>query len=409
MNLTVLVLPLHASLIEFVHELFSGYQRLMKLRPVLFWSHLVTGVLAGLIILMMSVTGVILTYERQIVGWAEQSYAITSAEDRDILTADELVTIAREAEPDGKRITLTYNKDPDSLVKIAVDRNPDLLVDPYTGSIRHTGDTETEGFFDTMMYVHRWFALSGDSRATGRAITGFANLMFLFLLTSGIYLWLPKVWNRVILKTRVFFNPKARNGKARDFNWHHVFAFWSFIPLFFIITTASVFYYPWANELVYSAFGEEVQSRRRGSGNSAAPAVAASFRSQQELLSLAKDELIARGVDDWESISMQTSNGPGGAATFRIDRSIGGQPSKAFSLKLDGVDGSVIEWGTFADNSPGRRARTNIRFLHTGEVFGFVGQTVAGLASLAACFMVWTGLALAWRRLIRPLLHKRVS
>ncbi len=230
--------------------------------------------------------------------------------------------------------------------------------------------------------------------------------MFLFLLVSGIYLWLPRIWNRAILKTRMVFNPRAKTGKARDYNWHHVFAFWSFIPLFFIITTASVFYYPWANELVYGVYGEEVQSRRRGSDDLAAPVAAPSFRSQQELLSLAKAALIARGVGDWESISMQTTGAPGAPVVFRADRSIGGQPSKAFNLKLDGIDGSVLEWGTFADNSPGRRARINIRFLHTGEVLGFVGQTVAGLASLAACLMVWTGLALAWRRLIRPLFRR---
>ena len=144
-------------------------------------------------------------------------------------------------------------------------------------SIVHTGDTETEGFFDKRMYVHRWFALSGDSRATGRAITGFANLMFLFLLISGIYLWVPKVCNRVILKSRMFFNPKVRNGKARDFNGHHVFAFWSFIPLFFIITTAAVCYYPWANKLVYGVYGEEVQSRRSGFDNFEVPAMAVSL------------------------------------------------------------------------------------------------------------------------------------
>ena len=32
-----------------------------------------------------------------------------------------------------------------------------------------------------------------------------------------------------------------------------------------------------------------------------------------------------------------------------------------------------------------------------GEAFGFPGQTVAGLASLGACFLVWTGLPMAWR------------
>jgi uncharacterized iron-regulated membrane protein len=44
--------------------------------------------------------------------------------------------------------------------------------------------------------------------------------------------------------------------------------------------------------------------------------------------------------------------------------------------------------------------------VHTGEQYGIVGQTIALLASLAACFLVYTGLALAWRRLIRPLYRK---
>jgi hypothetical protein len=50
-----------------------------------------------------------------------------------------------------------------------------------------------------------------------------------------------------------------------------------------------------------------------------------------------------------------------------------------------------------------------MRFAHTGEQYGVVGQTVAGLASLAACFLVYTGIALAWRRLIRPLLRRAGS
>ena len=39
-----------------------------------------------------------------------------------------------------------------------------------------------------------------------------------------------------------------------------------------------------------------------------------------------------------------------------------------------------------------------MRGLHTGEALGFAGQTVAGLASLGGCFLVWTGFAMAWRR-----------
>ena len=40
-------------------------------RTVLFWCHLVAGLVAGLIVLVMSVTGVLLTYEKQMLLWAD--------------------------------------------------------------------------------------------------------------------------------------------------------------------------------------------------------------------------------------------------------------------------------------------------------------------------------------------------
>lgn len=379
----------------------------MKVRPIFFWSHLVAGAIAGVVILMMSVTGALLAYERQMVNWVEQSFQRDSAIEREHLTADQIIRIAQQAEPDAQRVTLTYQNRPDAVIKVAAGRDRNLLVDPFTGDVLLDGETATESFFTAVMTIHRWFALTGDSRAAGRAITGYSNLLFLYLLLSGIYLWLPRVWNRAIIKTKVFFNPRAKTAKARDFNWHHVFAFWSVIPLFFLVTTASVFYFPWANKMVYAAYGEEPPQRREGSNQPVSAPPAANASSNEELLRRARGELIARGISDWKTISMQAAIAPGAPTTFRIDRSIGGQPAKVYNLELGGEDGSVTNWGTFADNSPGSRARSNIRFLHTGEVFGFPGQTIAGLASLAACFMVWTGLALAWRRLVQPLFRRR--
>src|SRR5262245_29695123 len=46
----------------------------MKLRTLLFWPHLIAGVVAGAVILVMSVTGVLLTYERQLVDWSNSDY-----------------------------------------------------------------------------------------------------------------------------------------------------------------------------------------------------------------------------------------------------------------------------------------------------------------------------------------------
>ena len=135
-------------------------------------------------------------------------------------------------------------------------RGTQYLIDPYDGSVIREGYSATDEFFGTVMRVHRWFALEGDARGAGRAVTGYSNLIFLGLLLTGIYLWLPLVWTRAILKARIFLNLRPKTSRMRDFNWHHAFSFWAFIPLFFLITTATVFYFAWSNRLVYAAFGE---------------------------------------------------------------------------------------------------------------------------------------------------------
>ena len=43
-----------------------------RFRTVLFWLHLTAGVAAGLVVLIMSATGVALTYEKQVLEWADR-------------------------------------------------------------------------------------------------------------------------------------------------------------------------------------------------------------------------------------------------------------------------------------------------------------------------------------------------
>ncbi len=67
-----------------------------------------------------------------------------------------------------------------------------------------------------------------------------------------------------------------------------------------------------------------------------------------------------------------------------------------------------MTWETFGDLSRGRQVRSWLRFAHTGEVYGLAGQTVAGLVSAGGVALVYTGLALAWRR-FRAWLGRRVE
>lgn len=372
------------------------------IRRAVFWTHLTVGVIAGLVILMMSVTGVILTYERQIVAWIDKSQPVSCSENCVKPEMGELYAAAVAATGNPSP-TLTVYSDPARPVLARAGRGTQYLLDPYDGSVIREGYSATDDFFGLIMRIHRWFALEGDARGVGKDITGASNLLFLGLLLSGIYLWLPQVWTKAVLRARMLLNLKPKNGKIRDFNWHHAFSFWAFIPLFFLITTATVFNYDWANQLVYGAFGESPPSRGRSSEE--APPAPAQPQSTDALVTSAMSLAESYEASDWHSVAI-TIPEDGATASFRFDRSIGGQPSKVLSFEVDRGSAEMASALLFSDRTPGQQARFIFRFLHTGEVLGFFGQTIAGLASLAACFLVWSGLALAWRRLVQPLFGK---
>ena len=264
----------------------------------------------------------------------------------------------------------------------------------------------------TMRSWHRW--LGGDSGSFGAKLIDWSNLLFVFIITSGLYLWFPAVMRWRTLRGLVLFQKKYINAKVRDFNWHHVFGVWMLIPLFLIAASGAVMSFPWANKLVYAAFGEKPPQRGGGGGQGAPGGQQGGQRGEgteaavpratlQQLL----DSAVAQG-DDWQRITL-----PLAAARDHVDVTVELKsterrpPRKTYEFST--TDASLVgprDAAPAAAPSRGQQARTWFRFVHTGEQYGVVGQTIAGVASLAACFLVYTGLALAYRRLISPLFRR---
>ena len=84
-----------------------------------------------------------------------------------------------------------------------------------------------------------------------------------------------------------------------------------------------------------------------------------------------------------------------------VDRGTGRQPSQREDLLFDRTTGELVGRAGYPTFSRGFQVRRWLRFAHTGEVYGVIGQTIAGAASLGAVLMVWTGLAMSWRRFFR--------
>ncbi|MEZ6001314.1 PepSY-associated TM helix domain-containing protein [Hyphomonas sp.] len=366
------------------------------MRRIFFWTHFAMGLAAGVFILLMSVTGVLMTYERQMVA-AAQNAAVEAPAGAEPLSVDALAEAALAAGGAAGN-TLTIQRNPANVATLSKGRRDTLLLDPYTGEALEGAGEGMEAFFGRVMRIHRWLAFTGGRNEVGAAVNGAANLVFGALLISGVVLWWPRKWKWPLVKMQLFFRRGLPNAKARHYNWHHVLAAWSFVPLFLIIVSGAVFSYSWANKLVYAAFGETPG----GQGGGQAVAAVTVPEMSGELLPL--DPLVAQATGNfknWRRVTITLPQPEAATLDLSIDWGNGTQASKKRSVTV-ARDGSGLIGAPVGDtSSPAQKARRWMRFVHTGEVYGFLGQTLAGLASIAGIVLVYTGISLAIRRLIR--------
>ena len=364
------------------------------LRKVVFWCHLLCGVIAGVIILTMSVTGVLLTYEKQLTVWADtRNYKITPPAGATRLPIETLIAKVRESQ-NAVPVSVTMRAGDTAPVAFAFNGGRTIFANSYTGEVLGEGAPGVRNFFHVITDWHRWLGTEGAGRATGRMITGVCNFAFLFIVASGLYLWFPRIWTWPQFKNILWFR-RSLPGKARDFNWHNVIGFWSFVPLFLIVLSATIISFPWMSNLVYRVVGETPPAPARPAPPSA-PQAANTANPLDGLNPLwARAEQYSSG---WNSLSLRLPTNAEAPLAFTIDHGMGGEPHKRATLTLDRKTGEVAKWEPFSSFTAGRQLRSFLRFAHTGEVAGIVGQTIAGIVSLGGAVLVWTGLALAWRR-----------
>lgn len=307
--------------------------------------------------------------------------------------------VGASAAPEQRPSALLVQADPLAPAAVRFGRRQTLYVDRYSGEIRGDGDTRMRRFLRGVMYWHRWFALEDDKRPIGRAITGAANLGFLFLVVSGFYLWWPRTWTRRSLRSVTWFR-RGLTPKARDFNWHNVVGFWMAVPLLIIVFSGAMISYRWVGDLIHMAVGEEPPARRGRSAAAASGSEPAATATGQQV---SYESLLLRAAAEspgWRRLTLRIPDADDAPLTVRVDHGTGRQPAKWTNLTFDRATGALTARASGQPASRGTRIRFWLRFAHTGEVFGVVGQTIAGLASTGVTLLVWTGLSLTWRRFL---------
>ena len=357
-------------------------------RRVLFWCHFVVGLAIGLIVVFLAITGSIMSFQDRVIAFAERRVQVRPAREVPCISVEagfEAIRALTGQTPatvqvfaDGSRPSL-----------MTLPRGETFLVDACGGYVLSPG-SRWRTFFEDDENLHRWLALSRGKHETLRACKNAAVVAFLFLVLSGLVLWIPRQWRTANLRAALMLR-RGLKGKARLWGLHQVSGLWMALPLVIIIVTGLAMAYPWtmqaALRLVRSneSILEKSHAVRQPVG---------SFAGIDALLQRA-------AVKDphWKSILFALPEEREKNVAFTIDEGAGNRPSERGTLLLARRGGREVRWTPFLlMQSRAQRWRSEVKYLHTGEVFGLGGQIVVFSAAMAALVQVVTGFGMARKR-----------
>lgn len=345
--------------------------------------HLWLGLLSGIILFLVCLSGSILTFEDEIKNiFAKKTHIEPSSNNIDI---DEL-TATIKSKNKGFITGLTI---PDELEKPYVftikkdlkeRRGSTILVNPYTQQIIKLEKNPADNFLMTMFKLHRWLLLDVK---IGRPIVGIATIIFLILSVSGIILWFPKKIKWKKIKTG-FKIKTTSNWKRINYDLHNTLGFYACI----IIVIMSLTGLAWSFESYRNGLGEVLNAPVFGNRNTT---YKTTENSNSKEITLKNALNIVNNEFDYSGkLSISFPNQKNKYFQFRKYDSNSWSPETNDKLIVD-VYGNVLHTDYFKEKPLNVQIAALIKPLHTGKIFGTFSKIIYFLACLIATSLPVTG------------------
>lgn len=358
-----------------------------------FWFklHLILGLSAGFILMIVGFSGALLSFEKEILKVINKdSYLVKIEENR--LSTKELLEKFQQQMPQAKINGLTIYSDSSQSVSINVageganaKRGITYYVNPYTAEILPA--LKGEGFFKTVENLHRRLLLDD----IGKQIVGASTLLLVVLLFSGVYLYFPRIKRTFIASFTFSFKSK---GRYFLHSMHSAIGMWV-IPFYLIaILTGLYWSYDWYNQALHKISGVEKVQKQQMPNNQ-------DKKNEQQKEQKPTFVEIDKAVNMFDIFvencySNVTLRFPqnGSVYSFNYLSKDASHEYARDTLELDIKSWQLIKHDKYKDKSMNQKIMKSIFALHTGKYFGILGQVGMFLASLMLPLFAITGLML---------------
>lgn len=379
-------------------------------KNIWFKLHLILGLSAGFILLIVGFTGSMLSFEKEILSAINQDTYKVSVLEQGRLSTKELLEKFKEQKPQAKinAITISSFEDNSTSINVAGEgenarKGVTYYVNPYTAEI--LPELKGVSFFKTVENIHRRLLLSDF----GKQVVALCVVSLLILIFSGIYIYFPRLKKSFLQSITLNFQSKGRFFLA---NLHSVIGMWV-IPFYLVASLTGLYWsYDFVSNGLHSITGVEKPKKAQMK----APTEGQN-KSQSEKQKEVKAEMpiqmaekvsfddVALAVDTFKNLvenrySSANLRFPQKGSVYSFDYLAVDVPHERAKNKIefDIKTNEVSKHEKYEDKTLTQKLMGSILPLHTGEYFGVIGQTLMFLASLMMPLFTITGFMLYIKR-----------
>ncbi|MCE7043314.1 PepSY domain-containing protein [Dyadobacter sp. CY312] len=366
------------------------------------WLHLWLGLISGIIVFIVCITGCIWVFNDEIT-WLIEPESRAEKEEIPVLTPSVIRAIAADKFP-GQKVTYA-NLQQGRAVNVGVGEydaavHYTLLMNPYTGEIQATKKhlKDEQDFFRWILDGHRflWFPWE-----IGRPIVNYGTMVFVVLLITGLIWWYPKKWTQ---STRDKSFKIKWNGtwKRINLDLHNVLGFYSLLFLLAIALTGMVYGIEWySNGLYWVTSGGEAEPEWKETTSDSLQN--GKFYSSAEALDAAWAKVVAENPSTTGFYyGFPDTTDAKSAISFTVYPTAG-QYFNTISYNFDRhtlkkLGRNEIYDKPFAQASFAGKLRRMNYDIHVGSILGFPGKVLAFLSALIGASLPVTGFIVWWNR-----------
>ncbi|HVI48847.1 MAG TPA: PepSY-associated TM helix domain-containing protein [Chitinophaga sp.] len=371
------------------------------LRRVIDWLHLWLGLASGIIVLIVSITGCLFVFQKEIneMYYHRQLFVTPPAQQaplpisvlkkraEQVLGPNKpLLNITTWKQPDRAWEFMTYKGNDTALTYFgAVEYYESVMINPYTGEVTGVLDYK-HNFFSIVKSIH-WSLLLNTPY--GQPVIGWGTFIFVILLITGLVMWWPKRWTKAAREQSFKIKWKA-SIKRVNYDMHNVLGFYSLLIALVIALTGMVWAFKWFESTVYvvaSGSTTPPDVKRPVSVKTTAPVSAdpldVAFRAALPVLKDAK------------RIFVYPATFPEGVHV------IGGLKGKetyygADELQFDQYTGKLLGRRNDSHKNRGEKLIEMNYDIHVGAIGGLPGKIIAFIVSIICASLPVTGFYIWW-------------